>query len=146
MSLFKQTLRLIVAIAIAHFAYFLLITVFINNARGLEALALFPLIIILFTWVLIFSIKKLTDFSTKTIIFGIVLAVAILFLVELLIHPSLYSSDGSTLVSANLFVPTMMWDNNFDFLQIYPKTYMISVLTNYVLIIGSILASKKILD
>ena len=145
-NLYPLLLRLIFAIAIAHFAYFLLISVFINNARGLEALAFFPLIIILCIGVLLLSIKKLTNLGIKTIILGVFIAVATMFLVEILFHPSIYSGDGSTLVSANLFVPTMIWDNNFEFLKIYPATYIISAVFNYILIIGSILLSKKLID
>lgn len=142
----QQVLRLIASIAISHFTYFLLITLFVNNARGLEALAFYPLILIFCIGMLIFTIKKLTDFGIKSIILGIVMVVAVLFLVEVIFHPSIYSGDGSTLVSANLFVPSMMWDNNFEFLFTYPVTYIISVAFNYSIIVGSVLLSKKLLN
>lgn len=135
-----------IALAVTHFSYYLLLTILVNSANdGLEGLLFVPLIIIACIGLLIFLVKKLTNLSVLTIILGVVIAITVLILIETFIHPDLYSGDGSTLVSPNLFVPTLMWDNNFEYLRIFPITYIISAVFNYFLVAISILLGKKIL-
>ena len=146
LSSFQIAYRVMIALVVTHFAYYFLFTILVNSANdGLEGLLFVPLIIIACIGLLIFLVKKLTNLSVLTIIFGVVIAITVLFLIETLLHPDLFSGDGSTLVSPNLFVPALIWDNNFEYLRIFPAAYIISVVFNYFLVAMSILISDKIL-
>lgn len=145
-SLLRTLLRVIAAILITHLLYYFLVTILFNSANGFEAIGRIPLILVIATAAFILITKMLTGLGVKIIILGLAITVATLFLIETFLHPGLFNSNGSTMESANLFVPSLMWDNDFEYLKIYPVTYLVSIVFNYALIVISILVSKKLID
>lgn len=138
--------RILCALFVTHLFYFILTSLTFNASQGFEGLIFIPLIVVAPIAILYVSLRKLSKLSTKTMVFGITFFVIITIVLMQSNWFSLYSGDGSTLQSPNLFVPSLMWDNNFEYLPIFPVTYGISILFNYTLLTVCILLSKKIFD
>ncbi len=138
--------RILLAVVAAHVVYFVTMTLLINAIPGLIALIFLPVVVTSTAVVFIIALRKLVHFSYKTIGLGLCIALLVTLIIEIAFQPQLYSGDGSTLSTASIFYPGMMWDNNFEFLLTYPLTYLISVAFNYLLLLISMLASKMILN